>query len=370
MPATPDHRAQLLFADGTRLTGEAIGAQTTVAGELCFNTSMTGYQEVFTDPSYYGQLLVTTHTHIGNYGVVAPEAESDAVQIRGLVCKNFSEIYSRINAQTSLQAYLARYGVPGIAGIDTRAIVRHIRTRGAMNAVLSTDGSATDALETKLAACPDMAGLELARQVTTQEAYGYGPPGGRYKLAVLDYGIKQNILRSLSSRDFRMQVFPADSSIEALQAFEPDAFFLSNGPGDPAAMPYAVETARKITQTGKPVFGICLGHQILAQVYGLPTYKMRFGHRGVNHPVKNLLTGRVEITSQNHGFTVSEEAFQGETPVEMTHLHLNDHTSAGLRVKHQPIFSVQYHPEANPGPHDSRYLFDDFVRLIDAHQGN
>lgn len=358
-------RAILLLADGTTFEGNAAGKIGTTTGEICFNTGMTGYQEVFTDPSYFGQLLVTTNAHIGNYGTSPADTESGSVKIAGLICKNFTVPYSRIMGDASIQDYLEGEGLVGISDIDTRALVRHIRTKGAMNGIISSEIFELDELQKHLDAAPNMDGLELASQVTTKTAYTVGEESATYKVAVLDLGTKQNILRNFVKRDCYVKVFPAKTSIAELMAFEPDGLFLSNGPGDPGAMDYAVNTAKAMLEADKPLFGICLGHQILARAVDIPTYKMHHGHRGINHPVKNLITGKSEITSQNHGFGVSPEAIANNLDkVEVTHRNLNDDTIEGIRIVGKPAFSVQYHPEASPGPHDAAYLFDQFVDLI------
>ncbi|MEL7159223.1 MAG: glutamine-hydrolyzing carbamoyl-phosphate synthase small subunit [Bacteroidota bacterium] len=360
-----DQRAILLLADGTHYEGKAAGKIGTTTGEICFNTGMTGYQEVFTDPSYYGQLLVATNAHIGNYGTAAADTESDSIKIAGLICKNFTVPYSRILADGSIQDYFEAEGLVGISDVDTRAIVRHIRTKGAMNGVISSEIFDLDELKKILDKAPDMDGLELSSKVTTDTAYELGEPTAAHKVAVLDLGTKKNILRNFVRRDCYVKVFPAKASMEEIMAFEPDGLFISNGPGDPGAMDYAVETAQAMLAADKPLFGICLGHQILARAVGIPTYKMHHGHRGINHPVKNLVTGKSEITSQNHGFGVSPEAIaENLDVVEVTHRNLNDDTIEGIRIVGKPAFSVQYHPEASPGPHDADYLFDQFVDLI------
>ncbi|MEL7222022.1 MAG: glutamine-hydrolyzing carbamoyl-phosphate synthase small subunit [Bacteroidota bacterium] len=357
--------AILMLEDGSVFRGHAAGKIGTTTGEICFNTGMTGYQEIFTDPSYFGQILVMTNAHIGNYGAKAEESESKNVKIAGLVCKNFTIPYHRPQAQSSIQTYSEEESLVGICDVDTRAIVRHIRNKGAMNAIISSEELDEKKLAKKLAAAPSMAGLELASQVSTKEAYTYGDENAKYRIAVLDFGVKENILRSFAQRDCYLKVFPAKTPKAELDAFQPDGYFLSNGPGDPAPMDYATDTAKAILDEEKPLFGICLGHQILAQALDIPTYKMHSGHRGINHPVKNLETGKSEITSQNHGFGVSPTAIEANTDkVEITHVNLNDETIEGIRVKGKPAFSVQYHPEANPGPHDSRYLFDQFVALM------
>ena len=362
MQASP---AILLLEDGTVFRGKAAGKIGSTTGEICFNTGMTGYQEIFTDPSYFGQLLVTTNAHIGNYGAKHSETESDRIKIAGLICKNFTVPYSRIQADHSIQEYFENESLVGISGIDTRAIVRHIRNKGAMNAIISSDTLDLTELKSRLAAVPPMEGLELASKVSTKEAYTYGDPHAAYKVAVLDFGIKRSILACLADRGCYLKVFPARTTFEELQAWNPDGYFLSNGPGDPAAMDYAVATTKTILGADKPLFGICLGHQLLALAAGIPTHKMHHGHRGINHPVKNIGKSHCEITSQNHGFEVNREAIlDNSNRIEITHVNLNDNTAEGLRLKDKPAFSVQYHPEASPGPHDARYLFDDFVQLM------
>jgi len=356
-------KAYLLLQDGLLLEGTAIGKTGTTGGEICFNTGMTGYQEIYTDPSYYGQIIVNTTAHIGNYGTVNEEQESEKPKISGLVVNDFSAEFSRKTARESLQQYLDRTGVVGIADVDTRMLVRHIRTSGAMNAVISSE-LGPDQLRDQLNKVPDMNGLELSSVVSTAAPYFFGSPDAPVKIAALDFGIKTNILRCLAERGCYIQVFPAKTGFDVLKAWSPDGYFLSNGPGDPAGMPYAVETVRAILASGSPVFGICLGHQILARAAGLSTFKMHHGHRGLNHPVKNLVTGLGEMTSQNHGFAVAKDGLENHPEVEVTHVHLNDGTIMGIRLKNHPAFSVQYHPEASPGPHDSRYLFDQFIGMI------
>lgn len=363
-------KAVLMLSDGSFFEGYSIGRVGTTTGEMCFNTGMTGYQEIFTDPSYAGQVMVTTHTHIGNYGVHAMEAESSSVKIAGLVVKNFSLIGSRSDAEGELQDYLDRQGIVGISDLDTRKLVRHLRAQGAMNGVISSAVLDRDALKAILDQCPDMEGLELASTVSTKEPYHFGDPNAPLRISAMDYGIKTNILRSLAARGAYIKVFPAKSSLKDLLAFNPDGFFLSNGPGDPAAMPWAVELATELLATGKPLFGICLGHQVLCRSLGLETFKMHHGHRGINHPVKNLVTGKSEITSQNHGFAVKLEEAEASPLVQVTHVNLNDRTLEGIRVVGKPAFSVQYHPEASPGPHDSRYLFDEFIGMLKAAQAH
>lgn len=357
--------AVLMLADGSVYRGKAAGKNGTATGEICFNTGMTGYQEIFTDPSYKGQVLVATHVHIGNYGIKRDEVESESVKIAGLICRNFNSNYSRIIADETIQAYFEREGIVAISDVDTRALVQHIRTKGAMNCIISSETDDPEQLKALLAATPSMDGLELSSRVTTAAPYYVGREDARHRIAVLDFGIKKNILRCFEDRDCYLGVFPAHTPLESLRAWQPHGYFLSNGPGDPAAMPYAVKTVRDILNEQKPLFGICLGQQLLALATGLPTYKLHHGHRGINHPVKNLLTGKSEITSQNHGFGVLESAiYDSPSLVEATHINLNDQTVEGIRLKNHAAFSVQYHPEAGPGPHDARYLFDQFLQLL------
>lgn len=357
-------KAVLLLADGTIFHGKSVVEGTTI-GEICFNTGMTGYQEIFTDPSYFGQIMVASTPHIGNYGISHEEVESDSVKIAGLVVKNFSFDFSRPQADGSLLEYLQKYNIVTISDIDTRALVSYIRDNGAMNAIISTDVDNIDELKRKLAEAPEMKGLELASKVSTKEPYFYGDENAKYRVSVLDLGIKKNILRNLAQRGCYMKVFPFDSTFEELKSFNPDGYFLSNGPGDPEPLVNAQEVARQIIQENKPLFGICLGHQTIALANGILTYKMFNGHRGINHPVMNVITGKGEITSQNHGFAVSKEELEKHPDFEITHLHINDSTVAGMRMKNKPVFSVQYHPEASPGPHDASYLFDDFIKLLE-----
>lgn len=360
-------KAYLLLADGLLLEGKAIGKRGTSGGEICFNTGMTGYQEIYTDPSYYGQIIVNTTAHIGNYGTIDEEQESDKPQISGIVVNEFSTEFSRKTSTESLQTYLEKNNVVGITDLDTRELVRHIRSKGAMNAIISSEHSPEE-LKKELSKVPSMDGLELSSRVSTTKPYFVGDPSASIKIAALDFGIKKNILRSLAARGCYIQVYPAKTSAKEMQDWSPDGYFLSNGPGDPSVMDYAIKTVKELLETGKPVFGICLGHQLLALASGLSTYKMHHGHRGLNHPVKNLVTGLGEMTSQNHGFGVKESDVEKNPNVEVTHLHLNDNTIMGIRLKNKKAFSVQYHPEASPGPHDSRYLFDQFLDMVRADQ--
>ncbi len=358
--------AILLLADGTIYHGKAAGKIGTTTGEICFNTGMTGYQEIFTDPSYFGQIMVTTNAHIGNYGIHAEEVESDSIKIAGLVCKNFNIAYSRKEANQSIQDYFQEENVVGISDVDTRSLVRHIRNKGAMNAIISSEILDVEELKKKLASVPSMDGLELSSKVSTQKPYCYGKENAKYKVAVLDLGVKKNILRNFDERDVYAKVFPAKTSFKDMEEFQPDGYFISNGPGDPSAMPYAIETVKEILAANKPLFGICLGHQLLALANDIRTMKMFNGHRGLNHPVKNIIIDHCEVTSQNHGFGVIPEDVKKSDKVEITHINLNDQSIEGIRIKGKKAFSVQYHPESSPGPHDSRYLFDDFIKLMQA----
>lgn len=364
MKYTTRPQAILLLADGTIFYGKSIGISGTTFGEVCFNTGMTGYQEIFTDPSYFGQIMVATNPHIGNYGVNANEVESDKIMISGLVCKNFSFNHSRVDSESNLYDYFERQNLVCISDVDTRALVSYIRDNGAQNAVISTDGTSIDDLKIQLANVPDMKGLELASKVSTKEPYFVGDEKATYKVSALDLGIKKNILRNLAKRDCYIKVFPYNTSLENLKDFNPDGYFLSNGPGDPEPLEEVIEVAKSIFDEDKPVFGICLGHQIIGLANGVSTYKMFNGHRGINHPVMNVVTGKGEITSQNHGFAVNREELEKNDNLEITHYHINDNTVAGMRMKSKNVFSVQYHPEASPGPHDSAYLFDEFVENI------
>ncbi len=360
--------AILLLEDGTYFRGQAAGMKGIGTGEICFNTGMTGYQEIFTDPSYSGQILVTTNAHIGNYGTRVDEVESDQVQISGLVCKNFTDDYSRPMGDLRIQEYFENNKIVCIHQVDTRAIVKYIRDKGAMNCLISTDELDIDKLKRLCADIPSMEGLELASKVSTAKPYTMGADDAACRIAVLDFGTKKNILRCMVDRGAWVKVFPAKTSVDEILAEDFDGYFLSNGPGDPASMDYAIEAIKTLLTKEKPCFGICLGHQLLALANDIPTYKMHNGHRGINHPVKNVITGICEVTSQNHGFGVSPDAIRKSEKVEITHVNLNDDTIEGIRVKGKPAFSVQYHPEASPGPHDSRYLFDDFIELVKKHK--
>jgi len=367
---TENNNAILVLEDGTVFKGNAIGKIGTTSGEIAFNTGMTGYQEVFTDPSYYGQLLIMNTSHIGNYGIQADEQESDSIKISGLITKKFSNGYSRIAAQSSLQEFMEQHQTVGISDIDTRSLVRHIRSKGAMNAIISSEILNEEELKKKVLEVPKMNGLELSSKVTTEKSYEMKPDEILFKVSLLDLGVKKNIIKCLVDRGCHVKVFPLNSTKEELDSFDPDGYMLSNGPGDPSAMPETAELVKSLVESKKPLFGICLGHQILGMSQGLVTEKMFNGHRGINHPIKNLETGKGEITSQNHGFVISKKSAEDHNGIEITHLHINDHTVAGIKLKNLPVFSVQYHPEASAGPHDSRYLFDEFTANMHASKNN
>jgi carbamoyl-phosphate synthase small subunit len=363
---TDSQPAILVLQDGTVFKGTSIGAKGTASGEIAFNTGMTGYQEVFTDPSYFGQLLVMTTAHIGNYGVHETEVESEQVMISGLITKKFSNGYSRPSGISSLQHLFEAQNKVGIADVDTRALVRHIRSKGAMNAIISSENLDVDSLKAQLATIPDMNGLELSSKVATTEVFDVLPEQveAKYRVALLDFGVKKNIIRCLTERGCHVRVFPLNATLDEINTFKPHGYMLSNGPGDPSAMPNSIALVKEVVSQNRPVFGICLGHQILGLSQGLKTEKMFNGHRGINHPIKNLLTSKGEITSQNHGFVITRESIDAQSEIEITHVHLNDNTIAGIALKSKPVFSVQYHPEASAGPHDARYLFDQFINQL------
>ena len=355
---------KIVFQNGTILKGTSLGYIGTTGGEVCFNTSMTGYQEILTDPSYSGQMITMTYPHIGNYGINDEDVESNKIQCSGFIVKEAAEFPSNFRSKNSLDEYLEKNKIIGIQGIDTRMITRMIRDEGAMNAVISSSELSDEELFKTLKSLPDMNGLDLAKKVTCEKPYYYKDlETPKYKIAAFDFGIKENILRIISDFNCEIKVFPATTAASEIMDYHPDGIFLSNGPGDPAACTYAIKTVKELLGY-KPIFGICLGHQILGLSLGADTFKMKFGHRGANHPVKNLETNVIEITSQNHGFSINHENLPEN--VEVTHINLNDNTIEGIRCKEFNAYSVQHHPEASPGPHDSRYLFDNFIKLIES----
>lgn len=380
----------MALEDGSYWVGKGFGAKKTVVGEVVFNTSMTGYQEVLTDPSYHGQIVTMTYPHIGNYGVNQFDVESERPQVAGFVVRELSRQVSSWRAEAGLKEYLEAYGIPAIQGIDTRAITKKLRVFGAMKGVLSTEGIAPEEAVQRARAWSGIVGADFVQYVTRREPFVWDPEGllsGEFRLAfggelvtdprllrhpvppadikiiAIDFGVKFNILRCLRRRGFLVEVVPAFTSSEEILRRKPAAIFLSNGPGDPAAVEYGIRTVRELLDTGIPMFGICLGHQVLALALGGRTFKLKFGHRGANQPVKDLRSGRVEITSQNHGFAVDRESLPPE--VEVDRVNLNDGTVEGLRHRNGRIFSVQYHPEASPGPHDAEGLFDEFRRVVE-----
>jgi carbamoyl-phosphate synthase small subunit len=378
LPVLPP--ALLALADGTTFEGISIGAPGVTTGELVFNTSMAGYQEILTDPSYKGQIVIMTYPLMGNYGINEEDIESQAPKVEGFIVKENSTLFSNWRGHKGLSDYLMAHRIMGIEGMDTRALTKHIRTAGAMKAILSTEDGDRDRLIQKAKASPGLIGRDLVKEVTCQKPFPWtgasdpqfldpdlrlSAPQNRFKVVVLDYGVKYNILRSLCDWNCEVVALPASSTAEAVLSHRPDGILLSNGPGDPEGLPYAIETIRQLLRK-KPIFGICLGHQLLGLAFGGRTFKLKFGHRGANQPVKDLRTGKVSITSQNHGFCVDPQSLNPEE-IELTQINLNDQTLEGMRHRHLPIFSVQYHPEASPGPHDSQYLFGEFVKSMGLH---
>lgn len=369
----------LALADGKVFCGQAFGHTGHAAGEICFNTSMTGYQEILTDPSYTDQIITFTYPHIGNIGCNDIDVESNSVAVKGVVIRQPARMTSSYRASCDFEEYLKSQNVVGIAGIDTRALTRHLRVGGAVNGVIASDGLSVDEAVEMARSWPGLEGRDLVGCVSTPHAYrweqgSYCLEDGRFleadgvwHVVAIDFGCKRNIFRKLADRDCRITVLPANMSAEAVLSYKPDGIFLSNGPGDPAAVGYAVDTIRQLASSGTPIFGICMGHQLLSLALGMKTFKLKFGHRGGNHPVRDEMTGKVEITSQNHGFSVDDNHVPDD--VKITHRSLFDGTIEGIKVKNRPIFSVQYHPEASPGPHDADYLFDRFLDLVRANSG-
>ena len=349
-------KAIVLLEDGTVFFGKSVGISGTSFGEICFNTGMTGYQEIFTDPSYFGQIMVTTNAHIGNYGIHNFDNQSDSIKIAGLICKNFSFNFSRYGQTSDLLSFFKNQNKLVISNIDTRALVKYIRENGAMNALITTELNKIDKLKEDLKKIPSMKGMELVSKVSTKKPYFFGDPNSKFKVAAIDLGIKNSILKNLAKQDIYIKVFPY-YNFNDIEKWKPNGYFLSNGPGDPEPLDIVKELAKKILEKNYPLFGICLGHQIIALANGIPTFKMFNGHRGINNPVINHETGKGEITSQNHGFAVDRKALESNQNIIITHSHLNDNTVAGLKMRNKKCFSVQYHPEAAPGPNDAHYLF-------------
>lgn len=361
------NKAIVYLEDGTIFEGRSIGLEGTVSGELCFNTAMTGYQETFTDKSYIGQIMVMSNVHIGNYGVTIEdlEQESENITISGLVCSSFSNFFSRKGGNIiSLMEYFKNNYKIAIDSVDTRALISYVREKGNMNAVLTTQIFDEEKLKKILSNTPNMEGLDLATDISIKASYFYGDKRSKYKIAIIDMGIKKNILRNFAKRGVYLQVYPYSTSFQEMEKWKPDGYFLSNGPGDPETLKYVQKLTKEIIDSNKPLFGICLGHQIIAIANGIRTYKMKTGHRGINNPVKNIITGRGEITSQNHGFAINREDLENNKDFELTHIHINDGTVSGMRMKNKKCISVQYHPEAGPGTSDSEYLFDEFIKML------
>lgn len=356
-------KGKLVLEYGSTFEGTIFGSDKPSTGEVVFNTSLTGYQEILTDPSYFGQIVIMTYPLIGNYGTNSENVESGKVQASGLVVGSYENEWSNYKSFESLDNFLKKNDTIAISGIDTRALTRVIRSEGAMRGLITSEKVSDSKLLERVLNSPKMSGLDLVKQVSTKKNYDLKTPGAKVKIALYDFGIKQNIINEFQKHDVDMRVFNAEESYEKILEYKPDGVFLSNGPGDPDAVSYGIENTRKLIEANIPIFGICLGHQLIALALGGKTYKLKFGHRGGNHPVKNHLTNKIEITSQNHGFAVDESSLD-KNKIEITHTNLYDGTNEGLRHKHFPVMSVQYHPEASPGPNDSKYLFDEFMKIV------
>lgn len=357
------NKAKLVLENGVIFEGNIFGDKETSAGEVVFNTSLTGYQEILSDPSYYGQIVIMTNPLIGNYGTNNEDTESGKVQAAGLVVGSYEDEWSNFKGTNSLDEYLKKNNKPGISGIDTRALTKMIRSEGAMRGLITNEKISDAKLIEKVNATPSMSGLDLVKFVTAKKNYTVKSENPEYKIAIYDFGIKQNIIREFLNFDVELKVFKAETDYKEILDYKPDGIFLSNGPGDPEAVTYGIENAKNLMETNIPMFGICLGHQLISLALGAKTYKLKFGHRGGNHPVKNHKKNSIEITSQNHGFAVDEDSIDKKN-IEITHTNLYDKTNEGIRHKKFPVMSVQYHPESSPGPNDSKYLFEEFMRMV------
>jgi carbamoyl-phosphate synthase small subunit len=361
-------KGKLVLENGIIFKGELFGYTSgSAAGEVVFNTSLSGYQEILTDPSYYGQIVIMTYPLIGNYGTNDKDVESGQVQVRGFVVGCYEDEWSNFEGKKSLEEYLKKNKIPGISGVDTRALTKMVRTEGAMRGMITPEDLPDEKLIKKVLSTPEMSGQDLVKYVTTQEAYEEKASNPKYRIAIYDFGIKQNILKEFLNFDTELKIFNANTDYKEVLDYKPDGIFLSNGPGDPGAVTYGIENTKQLIKTEIPVFGICLGHQLVSLALGGNTYKLKFGHRGANHPVKNTVKNKIEITSQNHGFAVDENSLDKDS-IEITHTNLYDGTNEGLRHKKYPVMSVQYHPEASPGPHDSKYLFEEFMQVVKSYK--
>ena len=362
-------KGKLVLENGTILEGELFGYKGVAKGEVVFNTALCGYQEILTDPSYYGQIIIMTYPLIGNYGTNNRDTESSKVQAAGFVVGSYEDEWSNADGKASLDEYLKKNKITAITGVDTRALTKIVRSEGAMRGIITGERAGEETLLEKVREIPPMSGQDMVKYVTSKEAYELKSSNPKYRIAVYDFGIKENILREFLQFDTELKVFPAKTDYQEILDYKPDGIFLSNGPGDPDAVKYGIENTKALVPTGVPIFGICLGHQLTALALGAKTYKLKFGHRGANHPVKNKLFNKIEITSQNHGFAVDVSTIDPET-TEITHTNLYDMTNEGIRHKKYPVMSVQYHPESSPGPNDSKYLFTEFMKIIEKYKKN